>query len=983
MQRMWGWLGGGILAVALAWGAVNAVEAWQFRGELSLAKREWARGRHASASSRLARLSARWPGQGEVEYMLGICEQGAGRLEEAGAAWARVPEGSPHAVPAALMLAKLEMGRGRYSSAEHVLLGTLTIPGPESIGARRLLAEVLWEQGRYDELSPILEANWEIMDRPDWANPGDALEVLRSHLAMDFFPLPVDRIKATLDRVESLAPDDDRIWLAQANFSIRTGNLAEAGRRLELCLRRRPDDPAVWRSRLDWAKATGALGEARVALAHIPADSVSPGRVADLRAWYANRRGDEDAERGALERLVELEPGNTTALERLAEQAVRAGRDDQASELRRRKAEIDRVLHRYRNLLEDNRLVSHAGEMSGLAESLGRRFEARAFLTLAARQDPSNPEIKAALARLGRRGLPAVESGRTLASVLAGKDDADLADSPPDPGEAGKPALSFSDDAGSAGLAFVYDNGESSIHQLPETAGGGVGLLDYDGDGRLDIYVVQGGTFPPDPRRPSGGDRLFRNKGDGTFEDATELAGLKALAPGYGHGVSVGDVDNDGHPDLFVTRWDAYALYRNKGDGTFEDATERWGLGGTRPWPTSAAFADLDNDGDLDLYVCHYGAWDPAHPQLCRSPGASGYISCAPRLVVPLPDRLFRNDGGRFVDATREAGIVDNDGRGLGVVAADVDDDGRVDLYVANDGTANFLFRNMGGLRFEEVGMMAGVAANANGGYQAGMGVSSGDLDGDGRIDLVVTNFYGESTTFFQNLGHGQFADRSEDIGLARASRYLLGFGVSFLDADNDGWLDLMTANGHVSDSRPHSPYQMPLQLLRGGPGPRLVDVSARSGSPFLAPHLGRGMATGDLDDDGRIDAIVVLHNEPMLLLHNRSRVGHSLTLSLEGRTSHRDAVGTRVAVRAGGRNRVAQRVGGGSYQSASDQRLHFGLGEATRVELLEVRWPSGQVQQFTNMEVDAAYHLREGISEAKVMSRRASPPARANPIDR
>ncbi len=288
------------------------------------------------------------------------------------------------------------------------------------------------------------------------------------------------------------------------------------------------------------------------------------------------------------------------------------------------------------------------------------------------------------------------------------------------------------------------------------------------------------------------------------------------MSGGFGHGVAVGDIDNDGHADLFVTRWRSYALYHNKGDGTFEDFTREAGLGGDRDWPTSAALADLDGDGDLDLYVCHYFKWNEKENRSCVDPSDPAIYRCLPLDFEALPDHLFRNDGGRFVDVTREAGIVDINGRGLGVLAADLDDDGRIDLFVANDMTANYLFRNLGGFRFEEIAQTAGVAASASGSYQAGMGVACGDLDGDGRLDLAVTNFYNESTTFFQNLGAGFFTDQTAAIGLAAPSRYVLGFGISFVDANNDGSLDLITANGHVHDGRPQYPWKMPVQLYLG-----------------------------------------------------------------------------------------------------------------------------------------------------------------------
>jgi hypothetical protein len=513
---------------------------------------------------------------------------------------------------------------------------------------------------------------------------------------------------------------------------------------------------------------------------------------------------------------------------------------------------------------------------------------------------------------------------------------------------------------------------------LPETMSGGVGLIDFDSDGWFDVYFVQGGSLEPPASGASGGeqpqsDRLFRNRGDGTFADVTDASGITALVgrAGYGLGVAIGDYDNDGHSDLFVTRLRTYALYRNRGDGTFEDVTERAGLAGVRDNPTSAAFADLDNDGDLDLYVCHYMVWDPEHPRLCSNDKGEN-IYCNPSNVPPAPDHLFRNDGGRFVDVTASSGCAETGGRGLGVVAADFDQDGLLDLFIANDTTANYLFRNLRGFRFEEVGQSSGVAANSSGGYQAGMGVACGDWDGDGLNDLAVTNFYGESTTLFHNLGHGLFDDHTAAAGLAARSRYVLGFGTAFLDADNDGHLDLMTANGNVNDLRPLFPYAMTAQLYQGGAAGRLTDVTSLAGPPFQSLHVGRGLAVGDLDNDGRIDAVLVAQNEPPVYFHNRTEhsSGHFVTFHLRGTASNRDGVGASVAVTAGGRTQVAQRFGGGSYLSAGDPRLHFGLGATDRIDRVEIRWPSGRVDLLGNVPIDKLYRLTEGARSPVVLAR-------------
>ncbi len=538
----------------------------------------------------------------------------------------------------------------------------------------------------------------------------------------------------------------------------------------------------------------------------------------------------------------------------------------------------------------------------------------------------------------------------------------------------------FVDEAAARGLAFRFDHGPTQEHQLPETMSGGVALLDFDGDGWLDVYALQGGPFPPPGCPPPFGDRLFRNRGDGRFQDVTATSGLAALPGGYGHGVAVGDYDNDGRPDLFVTRWRSYALYRNLGGGRFQDATAQAGLGGDRDWPTSAAWADFDNDGDLDLYVCHYLKWDAANPTLCEYPARSkpGYMYCGPLAFPALPDHVFRNDGGRFIDVTAEAGIVDRDGRGLGVVAADLDDDGKVDVFVANDLSANHFFRNLGGFRFSEQASEAGLAGNAEGGSLAGMGIACGDLDGDGRPDVAVTNFYNEATTLYHNHGGGLFSDRSAAADLTVATRQFLGFGLAALDANNDGQLDLAQANGHIADFVPSFPYEMRAQLLLGDASGHFRDVSERAGPPWQVLRLGRGLAVGDIDNDGRMDVLIVGQGVPLALFHNQpaTTAGNFLTLALEGVASNRDGVGAKVTVSAGGRSQVAVRFGGGSYLSASDPRLHFGLGAARRADRVEVRWPSGRRDTYEGLAACAGYRLREGDPAAVPLAGFSAAPA-------
>jgi tetratricopeptide (TPR) repeat protein len=951
-------VGLGSIAVGVVWATVHTIMERRSRALLEQAKQDMSAGRYTLARTRLAELVARRPGWDEALYQLGVCEQARNRPAAALEVLERVPPDSPWSGWSDVRRSRLEMDRGRFAECERLLRQAARLPGPHVAEARWGLVLLLRMEGRFEEARCWLEDGFDVMTSP--------VETLQRLYKLDVDPFPIEGVRTALERAGKQAPEDDRVWLARAHLALRRGEFAQAEHWLERCLYRRPEDPVVWRMKLECALAAGEAGQVRRALAHLPAALEPEERVPELRAWLAAHGGDQQAERIALEQSIELDPADAPALERLAALEREAGRPDLAARLRETIRAIDRDRKEYIRLLASPSPEDHAAELAELAERLGRRFDAQRWAMLA--PSPSQDVDRArAVVRVRNREEPA--SRPTLADLLETEKS--------ERGRPGKTSAAplivaeYREDAAAVGLDFVQENGGAPGRLIPPvTASGGVGLLDFDNDGWLDVYLVQGGAFPPDPTSSSStpGDRLYRNRRDGSFEDATIRSGIGTITRGYGHGVAVGDFDNDGWADLFVTRWRRYALYRNKRDGTFEDVTERAGLAGDRDWPTSAALADLDGDGDLDLYVCHYFKWVDSETRSCADPKDPGNYRCLPLDFEALPDHVFRNDGGRFIDVTREAGIIDANGRGLGVLAADLDRDGRTDLFVANDMTANYLFRNLGGFRFEEIALSAGVAGNSSGTYQAGMGVACGDLDSDGRLDLAVTNFYNESTTFFQNLGQGFFADRTAAIGLAVPSRYVLGFGISFLDANNDGRQDLITANGHVHDGRPQFPWKMPVQLYLGDGNGRLVDASARSGPPFQVLRMGRGLACGDLDNDGRVDAVVVSQNDSIAFFHNRTdiRQGHFITLLLEGTTSNRDAVGATVTVKFGGRTQVAPRLGGGSYQSASDPRMHFGLGESLTVDSLDLRWPSGRVDRFSNLSADTGYRLREGDSIAR-----------------
>jgi len=519
-------------------------------------------------------------------------------------------------------------------------------------------------------------------------------------------------------------------------------------------------------------------------------------------------------------------------------------------------------------------------------------------------------------------------------------------------GPAEAPPIAFRDVAAGSGVSFRFDTGSRGRHDLPEIMGGGVALIDFDGDGRLDIYLCNGGPIVAEAGRVDPPCRLFRNEGGWKFADATDRAG--APGPGYAMGAAVGDYDGDGRDDLFVTGWRDQRLYRNAGTGRFEDVTARAGVG-SGLWGTSAAFADLDGDGDLDLFVATYLDYDPASAPFCAAPDG-GRDYCGPEEFAAQPDRLYRNDGdGTFSDVSEAAGVALRDGRGLGVVVADLTGDARPDIFVANDGTPCRLFENRGGLRFAEVGLPAGVALDGRGDALAGMGVGLGDVDGDGRSDLVVSNFLGRSTIAFRATGGGSYVDASAALGLA-PTRAVLGFGVALADFDSDGGLDLLQANGHVLDrARLGEPTAMRPTLLRNRGG-RLVDAGPAAGPWFARPILGRGVAVGDLDGDGRVDAVVNALDAPAAVLRNVTPGGRSVVIELSGRPT----VGAKLRATVRGRVLAREVIGGGGYLAAPDRRVHLGLGDADRVDRLEVAWPSGRVEAWHDLPAGRV-RLEEG----------------------
>jgi enediyne biosynthesis protein E4 len=518
----------------------------------------------------------------------------------------------------------------------------------------------------------------------------------------------------------------------------------------------------------------------------------------------------------------------------------------------------------------------------------------------------------------------------------------------------------FEEVAAARGIRFVHRSGHRDRFLLPEIMGGGAALFDMDGDGDLDAYLVQSGSVTS-PGEKGDGNRLFRNRGNGTFDDVTDGSGTSA--PGYGMGAAVGDYDNDGDDDLYVTNLGSNVLLQNDGSGRFADVTSRAGVAGSG-WSTSAAFLDYDADGDLDLFVARYIDWSAGTEKPCFSlTGVADY--CSPRNYdAPTSSLLFRNNGnGTFTNVTAAAGIQSAAGNGLGVVAADFDADGRLDIFVANDGTPNHLWMNLGGGRFSERALVNGVALDQDGRAKAGMGVHAADVDADGDHDLLVVNLDSESDSFFRNERQF-FVDDTAAVGLRTISRPFTRFGMALLDFDNDGVLDLFEANGRVglqSEKYSNDPYAEPNLLFRGLADGKFAEVQPRGGTATPRAATSRAAAFGDVDNDGGIDVLVVNRDEGAHLFRNIApQRGHWLSIRVVDEHG-RDALGAELTVKVGSRTIRTDVRAAYSYLASNDPRVHVGLGAATRVDEISVRWPSGAREIFGPFDADRVVTIRKG----------------------
>ena len=512
-------------------------------------------------------------------------------------------------------------------------------------------------------------------------------------------------------------------------------------------------------------------------------------------------------------------------------------------------------------------------------------------------------------------------------------------------------------------ITWVHDNGKSEAHHLPETCGGGGIFFDYDNDGWMDIYLVNSGASdfftPKTPIRNA----LYHNNHDGTFTDVTEKAGVALGDMGhFGMGAAAGDYDGDGWQDLYVTNYGRNVLFHNNHDGTFTDVTDKAGVAAPN-WSTQATWFDYDNDGKLDLFVSSFVEYS-AHGLTCGDNKIGRHYYCIPRVFNPRPSYLFHNDGnGKFTDVSVQSGIAGSRGKSFGAVATDVNNDGLIDLFVANDTVANFLFLNKGKGKFEEIGLNAGVAYSDGGNPRSGMGVDAADVDGSGWQDLFVANIDQELFSLYINQKNLLFIDKPGEIG--SATRLLSGWGLKFFDYDNDGDPDLILANGHPDDMIQYQSakvkYREPLLLFENVDG-KFKNVSAESGEVFQKEFSGRGLSVGDFDNDGYLDVLVVNNGEPPILLHNEGNHKNNwLGLQLIATKSNPAAVGAIINWQAGGVKRSRFKTGGGSYLASHDPREILGIGSSAKIDSVEIRWPSGQIDKLTNLPINTYIKVVEG----------------------
>ena len=937
---------------------------------LEQARRALAAKDYAAAEELCLRLISRHGPSGAVLLVAGEAATKQGRLTDALGYYAQLPEDASHETALGHAAAgDILLQTYLASAAEGQYRSALAID-PELFYPRDHLAYLLGIVGRRFESLPHL------------------LKLVRSEryslehlMLLGHHVLAIDASQE-LERFHEAAPDDPLPLLGQARLAIHHSEQAKAKALLKQVLAKAPeliearaelgqvllneDDPEFGQWLLETAPAAEAHPDVWV-----------------TRGQWARRRGDVNGAARCFWEALKRDPAHHAATYLLAQALQSLGDSASARNLSDRALRLGKLAALMEILFVDRKNPNGLRAAAELTESLGCAWEAWAWHRVILRANPHEEASQAALRRLEpllREGPPLVLDSANpakqidLSNLPLPRWDAESlpAKSSPAP-ELAKCRANFEDVAARAKIDFRYFAGsDKDDRRMFQFTGGGAAVLDYDGDGWPDLHLTQGCRWPPVAGQTEHLDRLYRNRGDGTFEDVA--ANCFVTEDRFSQGVAAGDFNNDGFVDLYVANIGVNRLYMNLGDGTFADVSAAAGIDG-EAWTTSCLLADLNGDGLPDIYDVNYVQAPDVYERVCEEDGKPR--ACQPTVFEPQPDRFCLNLGnGRFAERTEAAGLNVAGGNGLGVVAGDLDGSGRLSLFVANDEDANFGFFNEtaeagAAPQFAERGVLAGLAYDGDGHVLACMGVAAGDADGDGKLDLLVTNFHGEPNTLYLQRDGGMFVDDTSAAGLRAPSYNMLGFGAQFLDGDLDGILDLVVTNGHIEDlSYQQIPYKMPPQYFRGLGGGRFSELpAAELGRFFQGKYLGRGLARLDFNRDGREDFVVSHLEAPTALVANLStETGLSLAVQLHGVKSSRDAIGARVTLVAAGRQRDAWLVGGDGYMASNQRQLVFGLGAADRVESLEIRWPSGLRQEFTGLAADQVLAFVEGSPRATAL---------------
>jgi tetratricopeptide (TPR) repeat protein len=882
-----------------------------------------------------------------------------GRLAGAETQWSealaylrRIPDTAPQSAAAryfeGLVLFEMHLPR----EAERAWLHTLA-RAPDSHEALEQLANLYAFQMRVPELRSTLEQLLTLQ-------PLTLKHLVLLATAGESWGFPPDRIEA-LRAVLAADPDDIESRIALARLYVRIEQCAVAIALLEPIQPQIRHDARVCAALAEARMNQGDWPGARVELDRAPADGLPNPWLLFSQGRWLEEAGQLEEASTSFNAVLQIDPMNIDATYHMASVLERLAKKLQADLYYYRAQQIEDVIQRSMLLLittEPRELIAglmRVGDtLTDLEEWLMAALAYERLLDVS--PDRVDARDKGALAvskwRANRRtGARASQEG---IAARRGTPALPLPD-----------RLSFVDVHRRLGVDFSYFTGNSGVKYIIESLGGGVAAMDYDGDGWVDLFFPQGCQLPIDSEDRSHLNAVFRNHG-GSFENVSVYAGLDQ--PGYGIGCMSGDSDNDGFPDLVISRYGRNVMYSNNGDGTFGEVTDRAGLGGHH-MSTSLAFADLDRDGDLDLYIVNY----VNELKVCRGLDDRP-VSCRPADIDAEQDQLYENRGdGTFVDVTESSGCMAPNGKGLGVIVADLDDDGWPDVYVANDTTPNFLFQNLkssrseiggSGILLAEQGISSGSAVNLEGKAEGSMGIACADIDNDGRLDLYVTNFQGETNTLYFNQGGLMFRDATKRLpGLSASTIPMVGFGTQAIDVDLDGNVDLFVTNGHVdSNSFLETPEKMRPQLFQNRGALQFQDVSLTSGVFFRNRYLGRGAAELDWDRDGRADLVIVHQNAPAAMLHNETAaVGHAIALRFVGRESNREAVNVRVWVKTKTGKFLHERCGGAGYLSANEPLVLAGLASEKIVQTLDVFWPSGRHDQWPNLAADRCWLLIEG----------------------